>query len=113
LTFDAALDELMFETVTIEPFTGYTGASRVKAYGAAVTYQAQVLPYSRKLEDRQGKEFVSSARVLIPQRVSIDLRSRITLPTGFVPNTPPMKLTRPVRGLDMDHTEVVCGQGLR
>jgi len=107
--FDGALDELMFETVTIAPFTSYSGATQVPAYGTAVTYRAQVLPYSQQQTDKQGKEFVSSARVIIPERVAVDERSKITLPAGFVPNTPPIRIVRPVKGLDMDHTEIICG----
>ena len=105
--FDAALEELLFETVTIEAFTGYTGATQVPSYSAAVTYQAQVLPFAKKMVDNQGKEFNSQARVVIPERVAIDLRSRLTLPAAFTPNQPPIRIVRPVLGLGLDHTEVV------
>lgn len=111
--FDGALDELMFEEVTIAPFSGYTGATQVASYGAAVTYKAQVLPYTQKMTDDEGKEFVSQSRVIIPERVAIDPRSKITLPSGFTPQTPPIRMVRPVRGLDLDHTEIICGRGGR
>ena len=105
--FDAALDELLFETVTIEPFSSYTGATQVPSYGTAVTYNAQVLPFSQKMVDRQGKEFDSNGRVVIPERVAVDLRSRLTLPSAFTPNQPPIRMVRPVLGLGLDHTELV------
>ena len=105
--FDSALEELLFETVTLEPFTGYTGASQVQGYGAAVTYKAQVLPFAKKMVDSQGKEFDSNGRVVIPERVAVDPRSRLTLPAAFTPNQPPIRLVRPVLGLDLDHTELV------
>ena len=105
--FDGALDELLFETVTIEPFSSYAGASQVQVFGSSVTYNAQVLPFVSKMTDRQGKEFVSKGRVVIPERVAVDPRSRLTLPAAFTPNQPPIRLVRPVLGLGLDHTEIV------
>ena len=72
-----------------------------------------MLPFSQSMTDAEGKEFTSAARVIIPERVAVDLRSKITLPAGFVPNTPPIRLVRPVRGLGLDHTELICGKGSR
>ena len=104
--FDGALDELLFETVTIEPFSSLS-VTQAPSYGSAVTYNAQVLPFAQKLVDRQGKEFDSTGRVIIPDRVAVDLRDRLTLPAAFTPNQPPIRMVRPVLGLDLDHTEIV------
>lgn len=109
MSFDPSLEDLLFETVTIEPFSSYSNAQQTPAYGTSVTYLAQVLPFTQRQVDRQGKEFVSTARVVIPQRVAVDVRDRITLPSGFTPQQPPIRLVRPIKGLDLDHTEIVCG----
>lgn len=106
MSFDSSLTDLMFDTVTIEPFVSET-AAQVPTYGAAVTYQAQVLPFAEKQVDARGKEFVSMAQVVIPNRIAVDLRSRITLPAGFSPSQPPIRSVQPAKGLDLDHTRIV------
>ena len=103
---DTALLGLMFDQVTIEPFTGMD-VNQAQTYGAAVTYTAQVLPYTQRVIDKTGKEIISSAHVIIPERVAVDSRSRLTLPAGFVPLQPPIITVRPVKGLGIDHTEIV------
>ena len=107
MTLDGAMLELMTDTVTIEPFTSLS-ESQAPTYGASVSYQAQVLPYSERLVDAAGREWRSIARVIIPERLAVDIRSRLTLPAGFVPNQPPIRLVRPIAGLSLDHTEIVC-----
>jgi hypothetical protein len=60
--------------------------------------------------DAKGREMNSNVRVIIPDRVLIDPRDRITLPTGWVPNQPPILAVRPcggVVGMAMDSTEVL------
>lgn len=106
MTFDPALEELLFETVTIAPFASLS-ASQAPTYGAAVTYKAQAMPFVQKEVDAQGKEFVTRFRVVIPERLAVDPRSRITLPSGFTPQTPPIRVVRPVLGLGLDHTEIL------
>ena len=106
MSFDAALDELLFETVTIAPFVSLS-ASQAPTYGSAVTYKAQVMPFVQKEVDAQGREFVTRFRVIIPERLAIDPRSKITLPSGFTPASPPIRVVRPVLGLGLDHTEIL------
>jgi hypothetical protein len=101
-----SLVSMMLDSVTIEPYTG-RDYQQAPTYGAAVTYQAQVLPYSRQMKDAQGREFVSMAQVIISGRQQIDLRSRVTLPAGWQPNQPPIRILRPLAGLGLDHTEVI------
>lgn len=107
MTLDSTMLELMADTVTIEPFVSMSG-SQAYSYGAAVTYNAQVLPYSEQITDAQGRQWKSMARVIIPDRVAVDVRSRITLPTGFTPQQPPIRQVKPIAGLGLDHTEIVC-----
>lgn len=105
MSFDAALEELMFDTVTIEPFSSFD-VSQAPTYGSAVTYTAQVIPGTERIINAEGREVTSTAQVIIPARVAVDHRSRITLPSGFAPRTPPIQRVEPMAGLDMDHTRI-------
>lgn len=106
MSLDPTMLTLMEDTVTIEPFQGYD-YQQAPSYGPAVSYPAQVLPWSERVIDAQGREIRSTARVIIPDRLAIDTRSRITLPAGFEPNQPPIRGLRPLRGLNLDHTEIL------
>lgn len=105
MSWDAALEELMFDTVTIEAYTG-TDVNQAPTYGAAATYTAQVMIGSNRIINTEGREVQSTTTVIIPERIAVDHRSRITLPAGFVPLTPPIQKVEPVKGLDMDHTRI-------
>lgn len=108
--FDPSLEEFMPDTITIEPFSSTT-VTQAPSYGAAVSYKAQVTAEWTKTIGRDGREITSTVRVIIPERVHIDPRDRITLPSGFVPNQPPIISVSPVGGIDsigMDSTEVLC-----
>lgn len=107
MTFDLSLGELMTDSVTIEPFVSMSQA-QVPTYGTAVTYQAQVLPWSERIIGRDGREIKSTAQIIIPERVAVDPRSRITLPTGFSPSQPPIQAVQPIAGLGLDHTRILC-----
>lgn len=108
MTLDSTMLTLMEDTVSIEPFVSMS-SSQAPTYGTLVSYAAQVLPWSERGLDAQGREWKSSAKVIIPERVAVDIRSRITLPAGFVPNMPPIRAVRPIKGLSLDHTEIICG----
>jgi hypothetical protein len=105
MSFDLALEELQFDTVTIEPFSAFD-ANQAPTYGAAVTYTAQVVPATERIINAQGREVTSTASVIIQERVAVDHRSRITLPTGFIPNQPPIQRVEPLAGLGLDHTRI-------
>lgn len=105
MSFDLALEELQFDTVTIEPFSSFD-ASQAPTYGAAVTYTAQVIPATERIINAQGREVTSTATVIIQNRVAVDHRSRITLPAGFTPQTPPIQRVEPMIGLGLDHTRI-------
>lgn len=105
---DGALLELFPDTITIEPFSSMS-VTQVVTYGTAVTYAANVAAEWSKTIGRTGTEFYAGVTVIIPDRVHIDPRDRVTLPTGWVPNQPPIKSVRPVggvTGMAMDSTEI-------
>lgn len=105
MTFAASLESLMEDTVTIEPFSALTGG-QVASYGAAVTYVAVIEGGAQRIVGADGREVISTVRVIIPERVAVDTRSRITLPSGFTPQQPPILKVEPLKGLGLDHTRV-------
>lgn len=106
MTLDPGMLDLMEDTVTIEPFSSVDQYQAV-TFGAAVTYRAQVLPYVERVIGPDGREVRSTAKVIVPDRLSIDPRSRITLPSGFNPASPPILGVRPIKGLGLDSTEIL------
>jgi len=111
MTFDATLTELMTDSITIEPFASQD-ADLKRSYGTAVTYaNALVENHVENHMDGEGREFRSSVRVLIPERIAVDLRSRVTLPSGFVPSQPPLRAVVSHKGLGLDHTILLFGGG--
>ena len=86
MTLDSTMLTLLEDTVTIEPFSSLS-SSQAPSYGASVSYSAQVLPYSERGIDAQGKEWKSVARVIIPERVAVDIRSRSAAASSLVPSS--------------------------
>ena len=105
MSWDAALEELQFDTVTIEPFVSLD-SNQAATYGDAVEYAAQVVPATERIINAQGREVTSTATVIIGERIAVDHRSRITLPTGFSPSQPPIQRVEPMAGLGLDHTRI-------
>lgn len=110
MTFDPTLDELLNDTITIEPWASQD-ADLKPSFGDPVSYPAFVEMYTKQHIDAEGREFVSSVRVMIKERLAIDLRSRVTLPTGFVPQQPPLRSIVAHKGLGLDHTVLIFGTG--
>ncbi len=106
MTLDTSMLSLMEDVVTIEPYTGQN-SQQAPTYGTAVSYQAQVLPWTERVILAGGREVRSTSSVIIPDRLFIDTRSRITLPVGNVPLQPPILGVQPLRGLSLDHTRIL------
>lgn len=106
MTFDSSLLFGFEDTITYEPPTSETSA-RVIAFGTAVTYQALIQRGARRTIGQNGRDVVSNTQVIIPDRVAIDQRGRVTLPAGFVPRQPPIVGVEPLKGLSFDHTMVL------
>ena len=105
MTWDPSLTGLLEDTITVEPFVSET-AGRAQTYGTAVEYAALIQRGAKRIIGAAGREVISNIQVYIPERVHIDQRSRVTLPTGFVPNQPPIIGLEPLKGLGLDHTAV-------
>ena len=107
MTFDNALLFAFEDQVSIEPFSAISSA-QVITYGTAVTYAALIQRGARRVIGPGGREVISNVQVIIPDRVHVDQRSRLTLPSGFVPQTPQILSVEPLKGLGMDHTMVTA-----
>lgn len=105
MTFDGNLLDLFEDTVTIEPYSSTTSA-QVHSFGSAVTYPAIIESGAKRVINQQGREITSTIRVTIPERVHIDQRSRLTLPSGFVPQQPQILSITHIKGLGLDHTVI-------
>jgi hypothetical protein len=105
VTFASSLLFGFEDEVTVEPFAALS-VGQAYTYGTAVTYQALIQRGAKRVTNPQGREVISNVSVIIPERVHIDQRSRVTLPSGFVPNQPPIIGIEPLKGLGMDHTVV-------
>lgn len=108
MTFDSSLDDLLNETITIEPWSSQD-ADLKPTFGASVSYPAFIELVEKHFTDADGRQFTSHARAIIEDRVFVDLRSRVTLPAGFVPRQPPLRAVLSSKGLGLDHTTLVFG----
>ena len=103
---------LMRDTITVEPYTGTT-SQQAPTYGSAVTYNALVEPWiGESTVDRAGRQFMPTAHVILEGRVSIDARSRVTLPSTMLiagTRTPPIRDVRPApkNDLNLDFVELL------
>lgn len=103
MTFDSSLDELLNDTITIEPWASQD-ADLKPTFGTSVSYPAFVELHQKHHMDEDGRQFTSSVRAIIRERLTLDLRSRVTLPSGFVPQQPPLRSVSAHKGLGLDHT---------
>lgn len=67
--------------VIVEPYAGQD-AYGVKVFSAGSTYKARVVGQRKIVKDATGKEVVSNVTVYVATDVVIDVRSRVTLPSG-------------------------------
>ncbi len=81
--------DLLHQTITIEPWTGRDGYGN-PSYGAGVSYSARIVGKSQLIRDTQGQEVVSQYTVYLLSNATVDARSRVTLPAGYAPTTPPV-----------------------
>ena len=87
-----ALDEfvdLMAATITVEPYNAQDGYGEA-SYGAAVSYKAHVQGKTMTKTSFTGEERVSNFQCYLNTAAAIDPRSRVTLPTGYSPQQPPI-----------------------
>lgn len=68
-------------SVTHAPYSSQDGYG-APSYGTSVTRQAIVSYVTKPVRTLEGHEKLSTAQILLPRNVSVDLRDRFTLPSG-------------------------------
>ena len=99
--------DLLLQTITIEPFVGHDGYGNT-TYGTAVSYFARVVGKRQLIRDMKGQEVTSEVTVYLLSNVAVDPKSRITLPSDFVPTQPPILATGryPDESGEIHHTQI-------
>lgn len=80
---------LMVQTVTLTPWTGQNAYGE-PTYGTAVSYTARVEGKVRMVRDSIGVERVSTVAVYLATTTSISPKDKLTLPSGWTPQSPPL-----------------------
>jgi len=113
VTLDSGLTAFgLVDTITIEPYVSET-AARVATYGTAVTYAAQVMPWTaRPIMTSHGVEIQPAGFARIEGRIAVDERSRITLPSDCLiagTRNPPLRAVQPgpANNLNLDYTDLI------
>ena len=70
-------------TVVVEPYAGQD-AYGVRVYGSATSYRARVVGERNVVRDATGAEVVSNTKVWIASDTQIDVKGRVTLPSGAI-----------------------------
>lgn len=81
---DAALLDLLRQTVTIEPYTG-PDPFGAPGYGPPVEYPARVRREAKMVRASDGEERVSSTVVWLDGAAQVGPQDRITMPDGSHP----------------------------
>lgn len=82
-------DDLMLDTVTIEPFVSMDEYSK-PTYGDAEIYRARITGKLQKIVAHTGEDKVSKVRIYLVGTPAISVFDRITLPSGWTPTQPPI-----------------------
>ena len=95
MTLDAALRELMTDTVTIAPVSTRDAYGK-HGWATAVSYVGRIQSGDHKVLDPKGVERVSVGRVYIPDAPDVSIHDKLTLPDGTSP---------PILAIDETHDE--------
>lgn len=89
MPIDPELVALMQDSITIEPYTGQS-VNTEETYGSSVSYTCRVVGRRKMVRTATGEEAVSQVTVWLDRVADINPRSRITLPSRFTPQQPPI-----------------------
>ena len=101
--------DLMADTVTVAPWSSQS-ASGVPTYGAAVSYTARVEMKNHLIVDAQGREVLARGRVFMATTTVPSVKDKVTLPSRYVPVSPPILAVSPASdNLGMHHVTLEIG----
>ena len=89
MALPAELIAMMPHTVAIAPYSSQSKYGE-PTYGAGVNYTAMVEQKARQVRDIDGQERVSMTTIYLNTTAAITPRDKLTLPSGFVPQIPPI-----------------------
>lgn len=81
------VEDLFVHTLTIAPYTGVNSYGEA-THGTPVSYSAYIEGRMRIIRDSQGQERVSSATCYVATTAAISPKDKLTLPSGWTPQTP-------------------------
>jgi len=84
------LASLFTQTVTINAATTALDQYGNKTYGAAQSVRARVVGRHRVVRDATGEERLSTVTIYLGSVTGITPLDKITLPSGYVPQSPPI-----------------------
>lgn len=107
--FPAELVDLCADTVTIAAAATPKNRYGEDTYGSAVSYAAYVIGKVRMVRDAMGNERVSTVTVVLTSAPTVLPDAKITLPSRFSPQTPPILAVESVPDeLGPCYTAVYC-----
>lgn len=89
MAFESEFLDFMTSTVTITPWSSQDGYAE-PGFGTAVAYDARIVDRVRTVRGFDGREAVSTRQIYLAATAAIDGRSKVTLPSGFTPQQPPI-----------------------
>jgi hypothetical protein len=89
VAFESEYADWFNDTISIAPQTGLNDFGE-DAYGPVVNYSALVVGKTRMARNLQGEDIVSMVQCYLSAVLSLTTRDKLTLPSAFMPNTPPI-----------------------
>lgn len=100
---DPALRAMLWQTVTIRPFTGYD-ADADEQYGPPITWSPVRVQEEVKLVRNEAGEEVASSATIYGEPLAVPSGSRVTLPSGA--EMPIIRVAQVANEHEIDHTVV-------
>ena len=102
MALDRQLLVPMIHEIVVEHCTGTTGGYATRVYSSASTFKARIEFKSTLVKDASSRDVVSKTRLFTPMydvdgstSATIAVSDRITLPSGFTPQRPPILSVEP------------------
>lgn len=73
--------EMMRDTITVTPASTLDSYGK-QSYGTGVDYPCRIMAEQRILRDKEGREVIEQGRAVIYGVAVVDVRDRVTLPSG-------------------------------
>lgn len=89
MAFEADFKSFLPHSITIEPYTGQNSAGE-ESYGSGIAYSGRVADKTKMIRTDAGIEKVTRTVAWLNTTTAISTRDRVTLPSGFTPNQPPL-----------------------